>query len=278
MKRISLDEIARYVEANIPLFHRRRLDSLAHLQLHKVLRRKNPYLFRAKNITVASDLIRGILDAHLSSQEETLFGGFLEGLATFVCQKAYGGRKSSAEGVDLEFERDGVWYLVSIKSGPNWGNSSQIKKMIQNFTRAKRILRTNAPGRNICAVNGCCYGTDPVEDKGDYLKKCGQSFWSFISGDENLYTAIVEPLGRRAKERNDAFQQEYARVVNRFTRQFIREFCSKDGSVDWEKLVRFVSGRPNASAGGRLPSSSRMSSGRAAPLKASAIPRRSGPR
>ena len=31
-------------------------------------------------------------------------------------------------GIDLEFDKDGVRYIVTIKSGPNWGNSSQIGK------------------------------------------------------------------------------------------------------------------------------------------------------
>ncbi|HPK53898.1 MAG TPA: PmeII family type II restriction endonuclease, partial [Smithellaceae bacterium] len=36
-----------------------------------------------------------------------------------------------------------------------------------------------------------CYGKDSNPDKGDYLKLCGQIFWEFISGDENLYTDII---------------------------------------------------------------------------------------
>jgi hypothetical protein len=28
-------------------------------------------------------------------------------------------------------------------------------------------------------------------------------------------------------------------VSNRFTKEFIDEFCDADGSIDWEKLVRF---------------------------------------
>ena len=67
--------------------------------------------------------MKTILDAHLSSQEEGIFGGFLEELAVFICGRVYRGKKSSAEGIDLEFEKDGTSYLVSIKSGPNWGNS-----------------------------------------------------------------------------------------------------------------------------------------------------------
>lgn len=242
MTKVSAEEIIAYIEANIPAFHKRRLEKLASLKLRDVLKRKNPYLFKAKNVTSAGELVKGILDAHLSSQEETVFGGFLEGLAIFICEKAYDGRKSSAEGVDLEFENDGTHYIVSIKSGPNWGNASQIKKMVQNFKQAKKVLGTNTSKKHVVAVNGCCYGQDRIEDKGDYLKKCGQRFWSFISGDENLYTSIIEPLGHRARERNDEFFVEYGKVRNRFDKQFIDEFCTPDGAIDWGKLVSFNSG------------------------------------
>ena len=243
MKKVSTEEITAYIESHIPSFHERRLQKLSGLKLRSVLKRKNPYLFRAKNVTSAADLVKGILDAHLSSQEETVFGGFLEGLAVFVCDRAFGGRKSSAEGIDMEFARDAIYYIVSIKSGPNWGNASQIKKMIQNFRQAKRVLGTNAARKNVVAVNGCCYGIELSEEKGDYLKKCGQSFWSFISGDESFYKTIIEPLGHRARERNEEFQCEYGKVSNRFAKEFIDEFCDSEGAIDWEKLVNFNSGR-----------------------------------
>ena len=242
MKTVSPAQLTAYIETNIPLFHQRRLESLTGLSLLKVLKRKNPYLFRAKNLLTAPELVKGILDAHLSSQEETIFGGFLEELAIHVCQKAFGGRKSSAEGIDLEFERNTIYYLVSIKSGPNWGNSGQIKKMVQNFAKARRILGTNRKSQKIICVNGCCYGVEPSEEKDEYWKKCGQSFWSFISGDDSLYVTIVEPLGFRAKERNEQFQNEYAKVINRFTKEFIAVFCDADGAISWRKLVSFNSG------------------------------------
>jgi len=241
MGNITEIEIRNYIEHNIPAFHSRRLESLTGLKLAKVLRRKNPYLFRAKNVTTAAELVRSILDAHLSSQEETIFGSFLEGLAIFICGEVYGGRKSAAEGIDLEFAKEDTLYIVTIKSGPNWGNSSQIKRMEDNFRKAKRILATNTTGKKVVAVNGCSYGRGRTEDKGDYLKLCGQRFWSFISGMENLYTDIIKPLGYTAKERNEEFVQEYGKRVNLFTRQFIDEFCLADGTIDWPKLVRLTS-------------------------------------
>jgi len=243
MYQLNPNDVTDFVEKNIVTFHKRRADSLQKLKLSQVLARKNPYLFRAKNISSAQDLVKLLLDAHLSSQEEAIFGEFLEELAIFVCNRVFNGKKSSAEGIDLEFERDDVLYIVSIKSGPNWGNSSQIKKMIDNFKKAQRILRTNnSDRRSILAVNGCCYGKDNQPDKGDYLKLCGQEFWEFISGNPNLYIEIVEPLGYKAKERNQEFSEDYGRILNLFTNQFFQDFCT-DGKIDWDKLVKFNSGR-----------------------------------
>ena len=241
MRPITQREIVDYVEANIQTFHQRRLDNLQKLKLMNVVKRKNPYLFKAKNINAASEFVKTILDAFLSSQEEGIFGGFLEELAIFICAHVYRGHKSSAEGIDLEFEKDRTRYIVSIKSGPNWGNSSQIAKMRDNFRKAKRILGTNTSATNVVAVNGCCYGKDRVPNKGDYFKLCGQRFWEFISGDNNLYTDIIEPLGHRAKEKNEQFSLEYAKVLNKFTGEFITEFCDANGNIRWEDIVKLNS-------------------------------------
>ncbi len=244
MKPITQLVIAEYVEKNIPNFHQNRLEKLKKLKLKDVLKRKNPYLFKVKNITTASDFIKTILDAYLSSQEESLFGGFLEGLAIFICSNVYNGRKSSTEGIDLEFETDNTKYIVSIKSGPNWGNSSQIKKMKDNFNKAKRILGTTTSiGLHVVAVNGCCYGKDNKPNKGDYLKLCGQRFWEFISGNENLYTEIIEPLGHKAKEKNELFLKEYAKVINKFSLEFIKMFCDPSGEILWKEVIKFNSAK-----------------------------------
>jgi len=244
MKVITKEKIAVYVEENIPGFHLNRIEKLKKLKLKEVLKRKNPYLFKVKHITTAGDFVKTILNAYLSSQEESLFGGFLEGLSIYICNHVYGGKKSSAEGIDLEFEKDNAKYIVSIKSGPNWGNSSQIKRMKDNFRKAKRILGTNiSTSRNVIAVNGCCYGKDNMPNKGDYLKYCGQRFWEFISGNENLYTEIIEPLGHKAKEKNDLFLQEYAKVINKFSFEFMEMFCDPSGEILWEKVIKFNSAK-----------------------------------
>ncbi len=84
MKSLNLDEVREYVNENVVDFHQRKVKSLEELRLK--LLTKNPYLFKAKNITTAGELIANLLEAFLSSSEEKLFGDFLEGLAVFVAQ------------------------------------------------------------------------------------------------------------------------------------------------------------------------------------------------
>jgi hypothetical protein len=189
--------------------------------------------------------VRALVDAFASSSEETIFGNWLEGLAVFVSGKVDSGWKSGIAGLDLEFDRSGIRYIVSIKSGPNWGNAPAIRKMKTDFLTAQKTLRTSNSGLQVVCVNGCCYGRDNRPDKGAYFKYCGQRFWAFIGGSETLYTDIVEPLGFQAKAQDDAYMAMYSALLNRFTREFIADFCTKSGVIDWRKLVEFNAGTLN---------------------------------
>ena len=111
-----------------------------------------------------------------------------------------------------------------------------------NNRTAKRVLGTNSQKQNVIAVNGCCYGKDGTPDKGEYLKLCGQRYWEFISGDSNLYLEMIKPLGQQVKEKDEQFEERYAQKVNEMTQQMLNEFCA-EGLIDWEKLVKFNSGK-----------------------------------
>lgn len=241
MENLNLNDVSLYVEQNIGIFHQKRIAGLDNLKLKRVLSKKNPYLFKAKYILTAQDIIKYLTDAYISSQEETIFGDWLEGLAIFVNQKVFGGWKSGIPGIDLEFNRDGIRYILTIKSGPNWGNSSQVGKMMADFKTAIRTLRTSNSQLNVIAINGCCYGKDNRPNKGLYFKYCGQAFWEFISGDSLLYTKIIEPLGHQARERNEDFVKSYSQMINKFTMEFGESFCKPNGEIDWIKLVEFNS-------------------------------------
>jgi hypothetical protein len=247
MTPLNLADVVGYIQANIgPQFHAKKTAKIQGLSLDDIIKRKNPYLYKAKGNNSAPDFIKSVLDATVSSGEETIFGNFLEKVAIFVCEKVYGGRKSGIRGIDLEFEDGNKKYLVSIKSGPNWGNSGQIQNLVNRFTAAKRTLTTSggAAGMNIICIEACCYGVDNMPNKGTHHKLCGQRFWELISGgNETLYRDIIEPLGHLSKERNDEITMLCTGKLNVFTAAFVGRFCDDEGLINWDKLIRFNSGR-----------------------------------
>jgi hypothetical protein len=230
-------------------FYNVRLEGLRSLKLANILKRKNPYLFKAKNVELAGELVRGIVDAFLSSQEETIFGTLLEGFAIHVSHTLYGGFKSALKSVDLEFERDGTYYVVGIKSGTNWGNSDQVNRMRDNFKTARQILRGRGVAGEVIAVNGCIYGKDnrPFKAHADpekqYYKYAGQEFWHFVSGDENLYQEIIRPIDEEARHKDETFKKAYAAKVNEMTQDFANNFMTLENQIDWLKLIDYVSKR-----------------------------------
>jgi hypothetical protein len=241
MKPLDLNEVQKYVSENIVSFHEARLQALSKLNLKKVLRKKNPYLFKAKHIVKASELVNGILEATLSSSEEKCFGNFLEDLAIFISSKTCGGEKSSATGIDLEFNHENIYYIVSIKSGPNWGNSSQQSKVAEDLTKAMNVKKQSNRRINVQPVLGICYGKTRTSHLRGYMKVVGQNFWYLISENENLYKDIIEPLGYKAKEFNDAFRRKRDILENRFTQELLSDFCINH-EIDWEKIIEFNSG------------------------------------
>jgi len=242
-KASDAEDLRAVVKEGIGDFHARRLERLETLELAKVLARKNPYLLKAKGLDNAQAIVTELLDDHLALQESTLFGAFLEKLAIHVCEKAFGGRKSGIEGIDLEFENGGTKYIVSIKSGPNWGNSSSIAKMEDHFRKAKKVLGSNAAaGAKVIAVNGCCYGRVATEDKGDHLKLCGQNFWALISGDDALYLKIIDLIGGELAKPSAVFAQGYERTLARFATEFAADYCDAGGAIRWQHLLEMNSG------------------------------------
>lgn len=244
MNGLSIPRITSFVNNNIDDYHAKRAAKFDDLTLKRMLKRKNPYMFRAHNIQSVSEFADALLAAHISSSDESIFGQFLEDLAVFICGETFGGRKSAATGVDLEFERDGTYYLVAIKSGPNWANSSQWAQLRRNLDSAVTVIRQNRHTSPPLGVCGMCYGDRRSSSFGTHRKVYGQNFWSLISGLDDLYLTIIQPLEYRAKEHNDVYLAALNRVRNQFMADISTEFLI-DGQLDWPGIVSFCSKAPN---------------------------------
>ena len=250
MKKINYEKLNTFIASDIiKPFYEIRLARLKFAKLSTISKRKNPYLFKAKNIETAGDLAKSILDAFLSSQEETIFGDLMENLAIHVCHKVFRGKKAEEgkyRSVDLIFDRDKKTYIVGIKSGPNWGNSDQVNTMKRNLKVAKKILRAELGKKDIVSVNGCMYGRDNNPHKVNkdpdlsYYKICGQAFWDLISGDAQLYKKIIQPLDKEAKKRDEVFKKLYVKKINEMTKDVVDLFYTKE-TLDWNKIIDYVS-------------------------------------
>jgi len=76
MKSLDLARVQEYVNENIVDFHRRKVKSLEELRLEKTANQES-YLFKAKNITTAGELIAGLLEAFLPRRKKNCLAIFL---------------------------------------------------------------------------------------------------------------------------------------------------------------------------------------------------------
>ena len=103
---MNSEELRALIAERLAEFYQRRMQRLETLKLKQILKRKNPYLFKAIGTLSATEIVEGILSAYLSSSDEGIFGdAFFEPIAKAVS----GGVVSPSEGVDIAIETKGVY-------------------------------------------------------------------------------------------------------------------------------------------------------------------------
>lgn len=222
-------------------FYDHRMQRLETLKLKQILRRKNPYLYKAIGTQSATEIVEGILSAYITSSDESIFGDtFFEPIAKAVS----GGVVSPSEGVDIAVETRTRYLAISVKSGPNPFNASQKRRQHDEFLRLRsRLMKVK---KQFDAMLGHCYGQTRSESSRSkiYRDRSGQEFWQELTGDPEFYQKLIrlmqeEMIAKHRAEYRTAWQQ----AVNRYVREFTTDFCDARGAIDWEKLLRFNSGK-----------------------------------
>tara|TARA_B100000315_G_scaffold157794_1_gene146428 strand:+ start:204 stop:1028 length:825 start_codon:yes stop_codon:yes gene_type:complete len=242
-------KVNQYVSEHIDdIFYDKRIKKLkeksSEALLIKLLRAKNPYMLRAVNCDTAEKLIKRIVGDSMSSSDEGMFGIFLEGLAIEISSIAIGGKKASAEGIDIDADYEKKRYQIAVKSGRVWGNAQSQKKQKDNFKQVAQTLKRHPDVEPVCIL-GICYGSlkESAVDKVIYQELVGERFWTFISGGhKKLYTDLIEPLAKKAIKHEEGYEKEYARTINRLVKLFTAHFVNEEGDIDWNKVVEFNSG------------------------------------
>ena len=218
-------------------FYERRIAKINTLQLKDVLPRKNPYLFRSLGIQKASEIVERLATDFAASSDESIFGdAFFEPIARI----ASGGSVSDAAGVDYTVETENRYIAIAMKSGPNPYNASQKKRQHDEFLAIRnRLYRIH---KQFDPVLGHGYGRrNSGSETLIYRDSSGQAFWREMTGDPDFYLKLIRLMHDEPAKHRLEYQPKWDATINRFTSEFIRDFCLEDGSIDWEKLVRLVS-------------------------------------
>ena len=236
------EEVVQAIANALETFYNTLISKIDGLDIVKIMKRKNPYLYRAKAMENASEIVENVLGAFVTSSEETIFGNcFFEPIAI----AASGGNKALAEGIDIMVEHRDIntIYAVAVKSGPSVFNADSKKRQEQNFMAASKLAQ-QAKAR-YAAYIGYAYGKKKESGKGKpkmYQELAGKRFWTELTGDEEFYLKIIKYMGELPEKYVAAYKESYNKASNRLVREFSNQFCKEDGSIDWERLVEFNSG------------------------------------
>ena len=249
----SYDEqaVIQAIASALETFYGTLIEKIDGLNIQKVMKRKNPYLYRAKAMQSATEIVDSVLTAFVSSSEETIFGNcFFEPIAIAASggNKALaegGGNKALAEGIDIMIQNKETNTIsaIAVKSGPSVFNADSKKRQEQNFTAASKLAQ-QAKARYEAYI-GYCYGKKKDSGRGKpkmYQELAGKRFWAELTGDEEFYIKIIGYMGTMPEKYVADYKESYNRAANRLVREFSNSFCRDDGSIDWEKLVEFNSG------------------------------------
>lgn len=236
------EKVIRAIAKALEDFYNSLIAKIDKLDIKAVMKRKNPYLYRAKAMQSASEIVESVLNAYISSSEETIFGNcFFEPIAI----AASNGNKALAEGIDImvEDKETNTIYAIAVKSGTSVFNSDSKKRQEQNFVAASKLAQQIKARYE--AYIGYCYGKKKSTGRGMpkfYHELAGKQFWASLTGDEDFYIKIISFMGTLPEQYVAAYKESYNKASNRLVREFANYFCDEDGNIDWEKLVEFNSG------------------------------------
>lgn len=227
------------IEQSLFDFQTRRIEKLKDLSVRQLIRKKNPYLFVATGIDTPEDLVSNMVNAFLSSSEETIMGNsFFEPIAL----AASGGRKSNSIGIDIEIDIGNIRRLISVKSGTSVFNSNSKAKQDDSFRTASRILVASNVTPD-CIV-GYAYGNTKFRTSSKYLFRqlAGQQFWEFLTGEPYFYKELFQRILTGHQDYAAEYREVFIDSTERMTGEIRGALSDDSGKLDWEAYLSMNSG------------------------------------
>ncbi len=207
-------------------------EKLSKLKMRDIIRRKNPYLYRASGIATCEDLVSRAFTEYTSTIGENYFGSFFESVARIVS----GGVKPASGGeIDLDVRRGTDAYLYTIKSGPGGYNSSIEAKARLDLGHAENRLRQDRV--TVHKTMAYAYGRRTTSFKDGVEKLASKDFWAKLSGDKEFYVKFLDVCAELAPLFEADSYAPYQLLLN----EAHELFCDGD-TIQWDKVIRMVSG------------------------------------
>ena len=155
----------------------------------------------------------------LGTSITTSFGQHVQSL-TSILLEAYG---STTNGIDIEFidRVDNQKKFCQLKAGPNTLNKDDVDTIVNHFSSATRLARTN--GVRVAVddfIVGVLYGESAdlsahyqkITNKHNHPVFVGKDFWHRLTGDEDFYSDLLTAFASVAEEAD--FSKELEDVIN----------------------------------------------------------------
>lgn len=234
------------VQRLLEILYTKRFEKLGAIDLKRLMK-KNPYLFRSIGINDPNELVEALLDAFLSSSDETIFGNdFFEPLAYWTATAASKDDPDtvvsvgSASGMDIAIETATAFLAIAVKSGTNIFNAQSNKGQSSEFKELQARLRKM--GKEIRPIVGYGYGRHQSRSSSSAEKHAGQAFWHLLSNEADYYLRISDSIGKYATQHKTEYERAYIRTKTRILKQLVINFVDDEGCLDWRAIFRYNSG------------------------------------
>lgn len=183
----------------------------------------------------ARSIVHFLLSERFERGAVTSAGDVFQKLASVFCEP------TGVEGADLMKRKEGRYYYIQVKAGPNTVDKDACIKLSSDLRKAQR----RHPGA--ITVFGMAYGSEEqissiVRSYLDVdMKLIGKDFWAFISDDPDCLQELYEIAGEVACTFRDKQGRTIAQLLQDKLEQMVKEFEATYGSGGdemWQRLLK----------------------------------------
>lgn len=199
------------------------------------------------NFKNRKNMIKSLVDSAITRSKENAFHKFHESIHAFVIKEIHEDdyKKSKFEKVDFCYF-DSINNKLTIsqnKTSPKFGNSSSLSSMeriLSDKNPEMKQLIEDYGQENIVFLNGVANGKDNHK-VGSYEKKCGKTFWEYISGDPEFQAKIISALAEANEAYTELFNPINDFIIDRLTNEFEQLYC-ENNEINWLKINQEFNG------------------------------------